>query len=256
MTSSQENTEEQNLHLVYKKLGETPLERAQRFQLDHPEFQNSKITYAGRLDPMAEGLLILLTNEAVNAKENFLNLSKTYEVEVLWGLSTDTQDLLGKITNNKLQIPSEVDVRKYIAESAGKFEQKYPAYSSKTVNGKQLFMWAREGKIDEVTIPSHEVEIMSASFLERKNIPKENLIKEIERRVGLVTGDFRQKEILDKWRDVLNELNVDVFMVDKISFEVSGGFYVRQFVADMFMFFNSCATTFHILRTKVGEFEL
>ncbi len=127
MTSSQEI----DVHLVNKNIGETPLERLERFRIDHSEFQNSKITYAGRLDPMAEGLLILLTNDAVNSKENFLKLSKTYEVEVLWGIETDTHDVLGKVTNSKLQVPKLEEIQEYILKSAGRFEQKYPAYSSK-----------------------------------------------------------------------------------------------------------------------------
>ncbi len=128
-------SQEKDLHLVYKNLGETPLERAERFRNDHPEFLNSKITYAGRLDPMAEGLLVLLTNDAVNTKENFLSLSKTYEVEVLWGVGTDTQDVLGLISKTSMKYPEVEKVRGYISESVGKFEQKYPAYSSKPING-------------------------------------------------------------------------------------------------------------------------
>lgn len=256
MTSSQENTEGQNLHLVYKKMGETPLERAQRFQADHPEFRDSKITYAGRLDPMAEGLLILLTNDAVNAKENFLNLSKTYEVEVLWGISTDTQDLLGLVSSTNSKVPEENDVVQYLLGAIKKFEQKYPAYSSKPVDSKPLFAWAREGKIDEVSIPSHEVEVMSANFTERKNISKKDLLSEIETRIALVKGDFRQNEILEKWQETLEGIHGEDFVVDRMCMEVSGGFYVRQFVTDMAESFGAVATTFHIKRTKVGEFEI
>lgn len=249
-------SQEKDLHLVYKNLGETPLERAERFRNDHPEFLNSKITYAGRLDPMAEGLLVLLTNDAVNTKENFLSLSKTYEVEVLWGVGTDTQDVLGLISKTSMKYPEVEKVRGYISESVGKFEQKYPAYSSKPINGKPLFSWAREGKISEVEIPSHGVEILSANFLERKTILKEKLLEEIYNKISKVKGDFRQAEILLKWQQFLESAPVDEFVIDKMKLEVSSGFYVRQFVSDMAEKLETVGTTFHIKRTKVGDFEL
>jgi tRNA pseudouridine(55) synthase len=252
MTSSQEN----NLHLVYKNLGETPLERLESFRVDHQEFQDSKITYAGRLDPMAEGLLILLTNEAVNAKENFLNLSKTYEVEVLWGVGTDTQDVLGLVFETSTKNPSIDEAKKFLRESVGKFLQKYPAYSSRPVEGKPLFAWAREGKINEVEIPSHEVEVIHASFVERKTVSKENMLSEIQNKISLVRGDFRQKEIISKWQQTLKNIEVHEFVVDRVVLEVSSGFYVRQFVSDMADKLGIRALTFHIKRTKVGEFEL
>ncbi len=256
MTSSQEKDSTKDLHLVYKNLGETPLERLERFRVDHPEFKDSKMTYAGRLDPMAEGLLVLLTNDAVNAKENFINLSKTYEVEVLWGVGTDTLDVLGLVSETNTKNPTEDEVKKYVLESIGKFSQKYPAYSSKPVEGKPLFVWAREGKLDEIKIPSHEVEVFDAKYISRKNILKQDLQREIQRRVSLVQGDFRQKEILEKWEEIMSKSLFDMFMVDKILLEVSGGFYVRQFVKDMAETLGTRALTFHIKRTKVGEFEM
>ncbi|MEK7120642.1 MAG: hypothetical protein AAB840_00955, partial [Patescibacteria group bacterium] len=81
---------------LYKKEGETPLERIRRFTTENPEYKNKKMTYAGRLDPMAEGVLIILTDEDVHIKDNFLRLDKEYEFEVLWAVSSDTHDILGE----------------------------------------------------------------------------------------------------------------------------------------------------------------
>ena len=62
----------------------------ERFRMNNPEHQESKITYAGRLDPMAEGLLILLTDDDVHKKEEFIGLDKIYEVDFVLGVSTDS----------------------------------------------------------------------------------------------------------------------------------------------------------------------
>ncbi|MDE1988462.1 MAG: hypothetical protein KGJ58_03695 [Patescibacteria group bacterium] len=80
---------------IYKKAGETPLETISRFRADNQEYQKEKITYAGRLDPLAEGVLILLVGDAVYEKEKYLKTDKEYEAEILFGFETDTYDILG-----------------------------------------------------------------------------------------------------------------------------------------------------------------
>ncbi len=246
---------EDNVYLVYKNIGETPLEVINRFRKSNNKFSSSSITYAGRLDPMAEGLLILLTDEKVHEKEHYLNLEKTYEIEILWGVGTDTEDLLGIITDTKFQIPNKDAVEDYLKKSVGVFEQNYPAYSSKPVNGKPLFAWAREGKLHEVQIPSHEVSIFNTEYLERKEILSIDLYKILEERIKLVSGDFRQKEILKKWEQVLRNSSQN-YIIDKFTVSVSSGFYVRQFVSDMAKHFETAGTTFYIKRLKIGEYTI
>ncbi|MES3004559.1 MAG: hypothetical protein V4690_00430 [Patescibacteria group bacterium] len=249
---------QKGLHLVYKKLGETPLEAIQRLKIDEPESAGLPITYAGRLDPMAEGLLILLSGEEVHNKEKYNELSKTYEVEVLWGFETDTLDVLGlvKSLDPKLINLKVADLENALAETVRVFEQKYPAYSSKPVEGKSLFIWAREGKLGDIEIPSHQVEIFSSKFLNRRTIIGSDLLKEIKEKIDLVSGDFRQQETISKWGEELKDRLEEEFFLDKVELEVSSGFYVRQFVYDLAKSFNENAITFHIKRTKVGEYNL
>ena len=58
------------------------------------------LTYAGRFDPLAEGLLIVLAGTRVHDKDQFSRLDKTYEFSLLLGIGTDTHDLLGMITEH------------------------------------------------------------------------------------------------------------------------------------------------------------
>ena len=86
--------------IIYKKVGETPLEalenfRTKRLDEGHVEYRNIPMTYAGRLDPMAEGDLLILIGEECKKKDAYLGLDKEYEVEVLFGIETDTHDVLG-----------------------------------------------------------------------------------------------------------------------------------------------------------------
>jgi tRNA U55 pseudouridine synthase TruB len=98
---------------IYKNLGETPLECLYRFKADHPVYQETKMTYLGRLDPMAEGLLLVLAGNTRD-KEKYLSLDKTYEFEVLWGFESDTYDILGKISTHNTPQKLENKIVKFI----------------------------------------------------------------------------------------------------------------------------------------------
>lgn len=85
--------------IANKPIGKTPFEVIQEIKKSHPELKNTKIGYAGRLDPMAEGLLLLLIGEENKKKHAYENLNKTYECEIFFGFATDTYDLMGMITS-------------------------------------------------------------------------------------------------------------------------------------------------------------
>src|SRR3989344_7692285 len=151
------------------------------------------MTCAGRLDPMASGLLIVLAGEETKNKEKYLALDKEYEFEVLFGFSTDTYDILGKvhhydIINNVIMINSRDVLEKAIKENlkffTGKFIQTYPAYSSKTVKGKPLFEYAREGL--DVEAPKREVLVKQLKFFKLRKIGTKALLVNIEKRIRKV----------------------------------------------------------------------
>ena len=57
----------------------------------------------GRLDPLAEGVLLILIGDECKNKEKYLGLDKEYEVAIIFGISTDTGDALGLATK---EVPS------------------------------------------------------------------------------------------------------------------------------------------------------
>lgn len=244
------------LHLVYKDLGQTPNEAILNFKNDNPEYKDVRMTYAGRLDPMAEGLLVVLSGDEINNKDEYLGLNKVYVCEVLWGFETDTLDVLGKVTSTGDFEVGEENIREELEKTKGKFVQKYPAYSSKPVLGKPLFEWARQGRIEEVEIPSHEVEVFKCSFISRRFVSKKDLLDSLESKIKSVSGDFRQEDILSIWKEVLDKSKEDQFLIDKIELEVSSGFYVRQFVSDLAEKLKTKAIAFHIKRNSIGEYNL
>ncbi len=84
--------------LLNKPLGMTPLELIQGFKKRFPKYEKLKIGYAGRLDPMARGLMVCLVgDESKKQKETELK-TKDYVFEALFGVSTDTYDVLGLVS--------------------------------------------------------------------------------------------------------------------------------------------------------------
>ncbi len=249
--------------LLNKKEGETPLEALELFRTKNKEYKNSKITYAGRLDPMASGLLILLVDEKIKEKEKYLKLDKEYYFEILFGFNTDSYDILGRVLNKKNVFLSKNDLKKKIKENlkyfTGEFVQKYPIYSSKTVKGKQLFVYAR--KNEEVILPSKKVNIKKLKFIKIKKIDNQKLLENIEKRIKKVGGDFRQKEILKTWQVKLNrkqmaDSQVDNFWVASFNIKCSSGTYVRGIANSLGEKMDILALAFKIKRNKIGNFML
>jgi tRNA pseudouridine55 synthase len=145
---------------VWKPVRLTPLEVISLFKQKYPMHKDEKISYAGRLDPMAEGILILLIGNENKNRDKYLGLDKVYESEIIFGISTDSFEGLGKIIDVNFDSKiSEEGIRNVLNNLMGERIQEYPPFSSKTVSGKPLFWWAREGKIDQIRIPKRKIKI-------------------------------------------------------------------------------------------------
>ena len=91
---------------IYKPQGVTPVQLIVKFRISYPEFKDTKIGFAGRLDPLAHGVMLLTIGEANFNREPLLNLNKTYKFKVLFGVETDSYDYLGLLKDfNKLRLP-------------------------------------------------------------------------------------------------------------------------------------------------------
>lgn len=250
--------------ILNKREGETPLERIEIFRAQNLKknnlFKDIKMTYAGRLDPMASGLLIVLVGEETKNKQKYLNLDKVYKFEVLFGFATDTYDILGKVVNIKKIDIDRKDLDRKILENlnnfVGKFKQSYPLYSSKTVRGKQLFEYGRSG--ESVELPDREVEVYSLRFLKLRKINNKKVLVNIEGRVGKVKGDFRQTEILKIWSKYLlgHRMSKSSFYVGSFEVKCSSGTYVRGIANTLGEMINIPSLAFSIKRKKVGKWSL
>lgn len=235
---------------IHKNEGETPLEVLDRVRVEKALDSSVSMTYAGRLDPLASGVLIVLTGEDVHRKEDFNGLSKVYEFEILFGTGTDTGDILGKLNTESLQSKElqQNEITKVISFFGGKQNQVYPMYSSKTVDGIPLWQYAREGK--EVIAPTHEVEIFDIQVLGFEEKSTNELLQEIKTKIARVKGDFRQQEILEGWENLLQGKETK-FLITKCVATVSSGTYIRQLCMDIGGKLGVPALAWRIERTEI-----
>jgi tRNA pseudouridine55 synthase len=197
--------------IINKNIGETPLEAIEKFRIEKEIDQNIPITYAGRLDPMADGLLIVLTGEDCKKKADFNGLDKEYEIEVVLGVQSDSYDVLGLVEKADL---CEFDLQKFI----GKFIQEYPRYSSKIIAMKEL----------PEEMPTKEVEIYSIEKMGERFVSGKDLSKKAINKIGLVRGDFRQNEIIESWLKFTLVYGNLKFKILTLRIACSSGTYMRS----------------------------
>jgi tRNA pseudouridine55 synthase len=254
--STRENLSGEVLNL-YKQMGETPRERLERLRIQKPYYAHEVLSYAGRLDPMAEGVLLCLVGSANKRRELYLDMSKEYVLDILFGFSTDTYDVLGRVmdTGEVASIQPSM-ITKALNEFRGTVRQEYPPFSSKTVEGKALFDWARGGTLSAIVLPTRSVTVYDIVLEGVYKISEGELFTFIEEHVERVQGDFRQDEIMRIWRRNLRENGEREFPCATVRISCSSGTYARSIAHGLGNELGVPALALHILRTKVGEYDL
>ncbi len=130
-----------------------------------------KIGHTGTLDPMAEGVLPVCVGNATKLCELLTDTGKEYETELLFGLTTDTQDITGTVTGRASEALvnslSEEAVQTAVKSFVGAYDQLPPMYSAIKKNGKRLHELAREGKTvnrERRRVYIESIEILSAAL--------------------------------------------------------------------------------------------
>lgn len=255
---------------IYKEWGKTPLEALDELQIKYPILAGVPLSYAGRLDPLAEGLMLVLVGETNKDRERYLHLDKKYEVEILFGIKTDTGDLFGIPKGSVLKTAEASDFNNFtnvttkdldavLKSYIGKQQFPYPVYSSKTVQGKPLFQWMNEGRIDEIEIPKTDVEIYSLKLLGTiSKVSGVEVLEKVQNALVSVKGDFRYGEINSEWYKTISDLPKDVvdFSIIKIQCECSSGTYMRALAEEIGKKFGTASLAYSIKRIEVGGVDM
>jgi tRNA U55 pseudouridine synthase TruB len=232
-----------------------------------------KLCYSGRLDPLACGLIPILTNRQKAERELFRNMGKTYQFKLLIGpggfnsLKTDTYDIMGLRvgSQDKNEKFDAVGLNQRVCRIKGMKTQKYPPYSSKTVSSehydnkkKALWFLAQKNQLPknlpERDITVHNIKVLNIDIC----VDPIDLLATIKSRIETVKSpNFRQTEIIPQWETMLNNIaeqnlqqdddNQSMFTIVEMTANVSTGSYIRGFC-------NSIGgVAFDIMRTSVGS---
>ena len=218
----------------YKEPGVTPLEFINTIKKQYPD---KKICYTARLDPMARGKIPVLFGEECKSMHNYTNLSKTYEVKVMIGYKTDSDDVLGILEpqDNSLDTKtvSTLSSHEFISNYKSYFEiekeitikQKYHYFSTKA-------LLDRSKKKDVDIIHTHDVILFSSKIIDHGELDLKTWIEECISIIDKIdkTKDFRQKEIIEQWQNIKNT-NMKIPYIT-LQLYVGSGFFVRQFIRD------------------------
>ena len=240
---------------VYKPAGLTPAQAIDAFRKENPKYKNKAISHAGKLDPLAEGLLLLVTGKLTTPKnlKKYLNLDKEYKAKILFGFSTDSYDIQGIPTKGEVIEINKAKLLEEIEKFKGTYFQETPPFSGRKVNGKPLYYYARKNKLNKITIPKQKITIKKIESSNFSKINNKQLLEEITKKINLLNGDFRQKEIIQKWGELLKE-NQEFYAID-IIIQCSSGTYIRSIANDLGEKFNK-AILLNLIRTKVGDFSI
>ncbi len=106
-----------------------------------------KIGHSGTLDPFAEGVLVLCFGKATKRVPELMELDKEYIARVKLGVTTDTLDHTGIVTE-QLPVPplDKGTIEACVPALTGVIDQIPPMFSALKYGGRRLYEIARAGQ--------------------------------------------------------------------------------------------------------------
>ena len=253
--------------VINKPVGATPLEALERYRTEAGLPAATPLAYAGRLDPLASGALLILIGEECKRQTEYHTLDKRYEIEVVFGIGSDTGDVMGLLSHPPRRPPvvAWTDIQNTLRSLRGSIELPYPVFSAKTVKGKPLHTWAMEGRLDEITIPTKRSTIynlmllklstLSAQALDDQALFKINTIPPVTEARKALGNDFRRTDIRASWHAWLASHRDQSFPVATIACTASSGTYMRTLANVIANQLDTNGLALSIHRTHIGRYR-
>lgn len=253
--------------VLNKVVGETPLVCAELWRAQHPEYIGRPLSYAGRLDPMASGKLLVLIGEECKRQELYHGLDKRYEFSVLLGVSSDTGDVLGRLQlAEKIPKPSATDLKVAAKKLTGIITLPYPHFSSKTVKGKPLHVWTLEGRLGEIDIPTQSSTVYSLKLQNHTTLTRDKIYSEVSAKIETIPrvteaskalgNDFRRVDVRADWKQFMETgATTDRFTIANFACIASSGTYMRSLAEEIGKLLGTSGLAYHIHRTHIGRYQ-
>ncbi len=185
-----------------------------------------RVGHAGTLDPLATGVLVVLTEKDTKSQDKFLKKDKEYMAKIMFGITSPTDDMEGPLESTGQTIPSDLEnkIKAVLPEFLGDITQRVPNYSAAKLKGKALYKYARAGV--EVKAPVKQVQIFEIEFLG-----------------------------MEKRAISLNHVE-EFFPIASFRIVCGSGTYIRSLARDLGEMLGIGGVLFELCRTRVGEFTL
>ncbi|MFP3898784.1 MAG: tRNA pseudouridine(55) synthase TruB [Dehalococcoidia bacterium] len=123
-----------------------------------------KAGHTGTLDPLATGLLVVLTGKRTKDASLFVKLDKAYQVKAVLGLETDTFDCEGEVLRQSDREVTREELERVLKDFQGDIWQTPPPFSAKKVEGRRAYQLARKGV--SFDMPASKVSVYSLALKE------------------------------------------------------------------------------------------
>lgn len=228
------------------------------------QLQTKKLCYAGRLDPLAQGVMLILTDEDVKEMNQHLTHNKVYKFQMVLGVSTQSHDIAGAITGVQGVHASEMHTQ-HIINELERFVPMYdhqqdPAVSSFVVRQghiKKPLWWYDKHNIVIDTIPSKPVKIFTHTIENVAYVTAEELCHIAFQRLQTIQNektkaDLHINDIMQQYANVAtSELRHTNLCIVTMTLDVSTGFYIRKFCEDFGKHIGVPSSTFDITRLSI-----
>lgn len=251
--------------VLEKEVGETPLQVVEAYKQTHGELAHVPMAYAGRLDPMASGKLLILLGEECKKQENYHSLDKSYRFEVLLGSSSDTGDILGLVDWKEEVKVEETRLRRVSKGLHGPLSLSYPKFSSRTVKGKPLHTWTLEDRLGEIEIPTADTNIYKLKLLNLRTEKVEDIYQDALKRINSIAPvteeskalgrDFRRDDVRvawQLWREHHRGIEVQIATFQCIA---SSGTYMRSLSEEIARRVDTVGLAYSIHRDVIGKYQ-
>lgn len=180
-------------------------------------FNTKHVGHTGTLDPNTTGVLVVALGNATKLLKLLSEHKKEYFTTVLFGKSSDTLDICGKILEDKKDfnlVKSKIE--KAIDDLKLRTKQTPPMYSAIKINGKKLYEYARKNE----------------------------------------SVDVKERDITIYKLDLKSDLyDIDGYKAIDLYMEVSKGFYVRSLIRDLGEYLGVPSLMFDLDRLSSGDFN-
>lgn len=181
-----------------------------------------KVGHAGTLDPLAEGVLIVLTDEDTKKQESLMKQDKTYVAEILLGAFSESFDFEREVIfeDNPKKFTKE-EIEEVVLSLIGDLSLPAPIFSAKMVGGKRLYKYAHKNQ-EFLDIPMVHSKVYDAKLLEISNIENEG----------------------------------KTYQIAKIEISCSSGTFIRSIANYIGQKLGTKSVLYSLIRTKVGDFKV